>query len=64
MASLRENDMKTARKKGLVAAAATGGAVALGVAAGSLTLGVVALVPAAYLGWEWFSYRAKRGMRF
>jgi uncharacterized membrane protein len=61
--SLRDNDVKTARKKGLVAAAATGGAVAL-MAVGAPILGVVALVPAAYLGWEWFSYRAKRGMRF
>ncbi len=61
--SLRDNDTKTARKKGLVAAAATGGAVAL-MAVGAPILGVVALVPAAYLGWDWFSYRAKRGMRF
>jgi hypothetical protein len=61
--SLRDNDTKTARKKGLVAAAATGGAVAL-VAVGAPILGLVALVPAAYLGWDWFSYRAKRGMRF
>ncbi len=57
------DDVKTARKKGLVAAAATGGAVAL-MAVGAPILGVVALVPAAYLGWDWFSYRAKRGMRF
>jgi uncharacterized membrane protein len=61
--SLRDNDVRTARKKGVVAAAATGGAVAL-MAVGAPVLGVVALVPAAYLGWEWFSYRAKRGMRF
>ncbi|MSP63705.1 MAG: hypothetical protein EXR72_25840 [Myxococcales bacterium] len=61
--SLRDNDVKAARKKGFVAAAATGGAVALMVV-GAPVLGVVALVPAAYLGWDWFSYRAKRGMRF
>lgn len=63
MASLRESDQKEARKKGLIAAAATGGAVAIGVAVTPL-LGVVALVPAAYFGWEWFQFRAKRGMRF
>jgi len=63
MSSLREQDQKTARKKGLIAAAATGGAIALGVAA-SPVLGVVAMVPAAYFGWDWFMYRAKRGMRF
>ena len=61
--SLRDDDVKTARKKGLVAAAVTGGAVALGVVA-TPVLGVIALVPAVYLGWDWFSYRAKRGMRF
>ena len=46
-----------------MAAAATGGAVAL-MAVGAPVLGVVALVPAAYLGWDWFKYRAKRGMYF
>jgi hypothetical protein len=59
---LAERDKKVARKKGLVAAAVTGGAIALGVVA-SPVLGAVALVPAAYLGWDWFTYRAKRGMR-
>jgi len=59
----RQDDIHTARKKGLVAAAAATGAVTLGVVA-SPVLGVVALVPAAYLGYEWFVYRAKRGMRF
>jgi uncharacterized membrane protein len=63
MSSLRQRDMDTARKKGWAAAAATGGAVAL-MATVSPVLGVIALAPAAYLGWEWFSYRAKRGMRF
>ena len=61
--SLREQDEKLARKKGLMAAAATGGAVTLGIIA-SPFLGVVAAVPAAYLGYEWFMFRAKRGMRF
>jgi hypothetical protein len=61
--SLRDQDQKTARKKGLVAAAATTGAVTLGVAV-AWPLGVIAAVPAAYLGWDWFMYRAKRGMRF
>jgi hypothetical protein len=59
----RQDDINTARKKGLIAAAATTGAVTLGVVA-SPVLGIVAAVPAAYLGYEWFMYRAKRGMRF
>ncbi len=61
--SLRENDIRTARKKGFVAAAATGGAAVL-LIAGSPILGVMALVPAGYLGWDWFKFRAQRGMRF
>ena len=61
--SLAEDDRKTARKKGLVAAATGSGAVVL-LAASYPVLGVIALGSAAYLGWNWFSYRAKRGMRF
>lgn len=61
--SSRQDDINTARRKGWVAAAATGGAVVLGVAA-SPVLGIVAAVPAAYFGWNWFQYRAKRGMKF
>jgi hypothetical protein len=59
----RQDDINIARKKGLIAAAATGGAVTLGVVT-SPVVGVLALVPAAYLGYEWFMYRAKRGIRF
>lgn len=60
----RQDDLNTARKKGIIAAAATSGAVAIGVAAASPVLAVVAAVPAAYLIRDWFNYRAKRGMRF
>ena len=63
MGALVRNDQSTARRKGWAAAAATGGAVAL-MAAVSLPLGIIALVPAAYLVKDWFSFRAKRGMRF
>jgi hypothetical protein len=60
---LFDTDKSKARRKGLMAAAATTGAVAL-IATGLPILGIVAMVPAAYLGWDWFSFRAKRGMRF
>ena len=63
MATLREQDQKTARKKGLYAAAATGGAVGIAVL-GAPIVAMVMAVPAAYLGFDWFMYRAKRGMRF
>jgi hypothetical protein len=61
--SLADKDKQTARKKGIVAAAATGGAAAL-FALGAPVLGVIAIVPAGYLVKDWFMFRAKRGMRF
>ncbi len=63
MATLREKDEQTAKKKGLAAGAATAASVAVGVVV-SPWLAVVGLLPAAYLTYEWFNYRAKRGMRF
>ena len=62
--SLGDKDKETARKKGFVAAAATGGAAALIITGAAPILGVIALVPAGYLVKDWFMYRAKRGMRF
>jgi hypothetical protein len=61
--SLAQKDRDTARKKGLLAGAATAGAVAL-IATSAPIRGAVALVPAAYLVKDWFMFRAKRGMRF
>lgn len=64
MGSLRALDEKTAKRKGWTAALATGGAVALIATGAAPIVGALALVPAVYLGWDWFSFRAKRGMRF
>lgn len=64
MSSLADKDKDTARKKGIVAAAATAGATALIATGAAPILGVIALVPAGYLVKDWFMYRAKRGMRF
>ena len=60
--SLAGKDKDTARKKALVAGAATVGSVAL--MAASPIVGIVALLPAAYLVKDWFMFRARRGMRF
>ena len=46
-----------------IAAATAGGATLVAVAA-SPVVGVVGLGVAAYLAWDWFSYRVKNGMRF
>ena len=63
MGSLIEGDKRTARRKGITAAAVGAGAVAVTVA-GAPIIGVIGLVGAGYLTWDWFMFRAKRGMRF
>ena len=64
MGSLVQRDKDIARRKGLVAGAATAGSVALIALGAPVWLGVIGLIPAAYLAKDWFSFRAKRGMRF
>ena len=63
MATLREKDEETAKKKGLMAGAALATAVGVGIV-GHPVLLVAGLVPTAVLAYDWFIYRAKRGMRF
>lgn len=62
MGSLMSQDRRTARRKGWTAAAVGVGSVAL--LAASPFLGVLGLAGAGYLTYDWFMYRAKRGMRF
>ena len=63
MGALIEGDKRIARRKGFTAAAVGAGAVAVTVAV-SPVIGVLGLVGAGYLTYDWFMYRAKRGMRF
>ena len=56
-------DKSTARKKWLAAAGAAAGSVLL-FALGPAVLGAAAAVGTAYLTYDWFTFRAKRGMRF
>lgn len=63
MTSLMSADRRTARKKGMTAAAVAGGSLGMALLF-SPFLGVVGLVGAGYLTYDWFMYRAKRGMRF
>jgi hypothetical protein len=63
MGTLMETDKRTARRKGFTAAAVGAGGVALAIV-GAPWLGVIGLAGAGYLTYDWFMYRAKRGMRF
>jgi hypothetical protein len=64
MGSLVQRNKVVARRKGTVAAVVGGASAALIVAAGAPVIGVVGLAGAAYLTWDWFSFRVKNGMRF
>ena len=58
-----DRDKKTARKKGIIAAGAAAASVGAAIAVGPI-LGLVGGAAAAYLTYDWFKFRAKRGMRF
>ncbi len=52
-----------AKRKGALAAAATGGAVVAGVVIAPVA-GILVAAGAVYLGWDWLTFRIKNGMRF
>ena len=60
--TIREKDEKISKRKGLIASGALVASIGIGILA-SPVLGVVGLVPTAYLAYDWFKFRAKRGMR-
>jgi hypothetical protein len=63
VSSLVQRNKVVAKRKGTLAAATVVGAGVVGVAVSPI-LGVVAFAGAAYLAWDWFSFRVKNGMRF
>jgi hypothetical protein len=61
--SLIQRNKVVAKRKGALAAATAVGAGVVAVA-GAPVVAVVGLAGAAYLTWDWFSFRVKNGMRF
>lgn len=62
--SLVQRNKVVAKRKGMLAGATAAGAVAALAVLTSPVIGVLGLAGAAYLGWDWFSFRVKNGMRF
>ncbi|MDB4957747.1 MAG: hypothetical protein JWO36_5316 [Myxococcales bacterium] len=63
MSSLVQRNKVVSKRKGAMAVATGVGAGVVAVA-GAPVVGVIGLAGAAYLAWDWFSFRVKNGMRF
>jgi hypothetical protein len=63
VSSLVQRNKVVAKRKGAIAAATTAGAGLL-IVANMPVVAVVGLAGAAYLTWDWLSFRIKNGLRF
>ncbi len=61
--SLVQRNKIVAKRKGTLAAVTAAAGVVV-VAAASPVVGIIGLAGAAYLTWDWVSFRVKNGMRF
>jgi hypothetical protein len=63
MSKSRAEVLEESRRKGIKAGAAAAATVVLGAAVGP-AVAVAAAVPTAWLGWRWWTHRAKNGIKF
>ena len=63
MSKTRTEVLDESKKKGVVAAVATGGAVAVGALVGPVA-GVVIAPVGVYFAYKWWKHRAENGIRF
>ncbi len=62
--SLVQRNKVVAKRKGTTAVAVAAGAGVLAVAGAPMLVAALGVAGAAYLTWDWFSFRLKNGMRF
>ncbi|HEU0036891.1 MAG TPA: hypothetical protein VFQ53_40050 [Kofleriaceae bacterium] len=61
--SLVQRNKVVSKRKGAMAAV-TAGAAGVAAVAGAPVIAILGVAGAAYLTWDWFSFRVKNGMRF
>jgi hypothetical protein len=64
VSSLVQRNKVVAKRKGALAAATGAASAAVIVAGAPVVIGALGIAGAAYLAWDWFSFRLKNGMRF
>lgn len=63
MGGLVQRNKDVARRKGMAAAVTAASGLVLSMAA-TPVLGIPIMAVGAWLGWDWFMFRARHGMRF